>query len=225
MAQLRARREVLLWSLSLYAAWIATWSLYTALNRDGYTAARESATWWWLAAKVIVWCTPVVCLVARKRQSILTFLGLNHVRGLGRGVAGTLLFGLAIVLIDASVPGRWPTPARIGSSSLTVLGVLLLLNPMLEEVLFRGYALRKLVEAGSSFWRANLEAALLFTLLHLPGWLFQGRHALECAVMGLQVAALGFVFGAVRGREGTLWSSVLIHVVNNAWHEGWFLLA
>jgi membrane protease YdiL (CAAX protease family) len=96
---------------------------------------------------------------------------------------------------------------------------------LLEEVLFRGYALRALEEAGVSFWRANLEAAALFALLHLPGWLFQGHTLTDCLALAAQVGFLGFLFGAVRAGGATLWSSVVFHALNNAWRGGWLLLA
>ena len=142
-----------------------------------------------------MWFAPVWLLIARRKRPLLDWLGLDHARGLGRGVAATLAFVLAVALVDAAVPGRWPSRPDLAGASLQVLFVIAFVGPTLEEVLFRGYALRALAEAGSSFWRANLEATFLFTLLHVPGWLFQGRSVTECATLGANVALLGLLFG------------------------------
>lgn len=220
-----ARREVLLRAIALYVSWTATWIAYHEAGAIWPEATHRYATWWWLGAKLAVWCVPVWFLIARRGLLPFDWLGLSHLRGLGRGLAGTLVLVVVLMLVDALVPGRWPSRADLATTSLSALVVIAFVSPALEEVLFRGYALHRLTEAGSSYWSANLEAAMLFAVLHVPGWLFQGRSLVECATLGVNIVLLGFVFGAARAGGATLWSSVLVHVANNAWHGGWILLA
>ena len=62
----------------------------------------------------------------------------------------------------------WPSP---GFALVNVLVV----APLFEEVVFRGFFLRELQESHVAFWPANITAALMFLGLHLPGWYFVGR--------------------------------------------------
>jgi len=224
LAQRVTRRDALFWAAALYAAWTATWSVYRYAETTWPHPVQEYTTWLWLGAKLCVWYAPVHWLISRRKRRPAHFLGLDHARGLGRGIVITFVFLLGVALIDALIPGRWPSPPILRAADLPSALMIMLISPALEEVLFRGYALQTLIEAGIPFWRANIEAALLFALLHVPGWLFQGRAASECAALGVNVALLGFIFGAVRTGGRTLWSSIFMHIANNAWHAGVLVL-
>ena len=47
-------------------------------------------------------------------------------------------------------------------------------------------------------------------------------QGVDAVVLGqfAQTALLGFGFGLVRGREGSLWAPIAVHVANNAWSTG-----
>jgi membrane protease YdiL (CAAX protease family) len=94
--------------------------------------------------------------------------------------------------------------------------------PILEETVFRGFALRYLKGCGLRFWRANVLCTLAFTALHLPGWIFMrgfdGAVLTDCC----WVTCFGFVLGAVAWRLPSLWAPILVHAVNNAWSAGLF---
>ena len=219
-------REVLLWAALLYAAWTGTWLVYeAAATAHPMLRAHEPATLWWNACKLVVWLAPVLLLVWRRRgdERLVSWLGLDHVRGLGRGALAMVGIVAIFAAIDAAVPGRWPTPPSAPHAWHLVL-LIGVLGPFLEEVLFRGYALRAFQEGGSGFWRANLESAVLFALLHVPGWLFMGQSPGWALAMTPQIIFSGFLIGAFRARGGSLWAAVLMHIVNNAWSGGWFLV-
>ena len=79
-----------------------------------------------------------------------------------------MLFGIgfAAVSLGADVATRhfgWPAA---GFALVNVLVV----APLFEEVVFRGFFLRQLQDTHVAFWPANITAALMFLGLHLPGW-------------------------------------------------------
>lgn len=80
-----------------------------------------------------------------------------------------------------------------------------LLAPIVEEMVFRGAILRKLLEAfqGRRAWIAIVLSALLFALAH--GNIAQGIHAF----------IIGLVFGWMYMRTGSIIPGVVFHWVNN----------
>ena len=84
-----------------------------------------------------------------------------------------------------------------------------------EEVLFRGFLLRK-AWALMGFWPANVLTAGLFAAIHWPGWLASGGLRAELAMMSLSVFAVGLLLGNVLKLTGSLWPCVLVHILNNA---------
>jgi uncharacterized protein len=224
--QLVRRSEVFGWALALYSTWTLVWIAYQYASPRWLFLRQDShAALWWHTCKFILWLLPVWALLRRRRVPILTWLGLNQTNGLNRGLLLTAIFLLVVVLIDSIVPGQWPQPAKFQQDQVVIILLISIWGPLLEEVLFRGYALGALQEAGSTFWRANAESTVLFALLHFPGWLFTGHSLPDCLQLGLRIGVLGFLFGALRVRNASIWSSIVIHVVNNAWRGGWFLLA
>ena len=79
---------------------------------------------------------------------------------------------------------------------------LVVVAPFAEEVLFRGYLLGKLRKHGP-LWLAVLITSALFALVH-----FQWNVALD-------VFALSLVLCALRVISGSLWPSILLHMLKN----------
>ena len=149
--------------------------------------------------------------------------------GIGRllGLAGWALGGLAVAVAvsvaamfaNAALAGEATAPqdalvalyqALDAPADLAVLvTTIVLLAPVFEELLFRGFlyrALRDLLTPGG----AMVASALVFALIHLqPGNL-------------LPLAALGFVLAWLYERSGTLWAPILVHAT---WNLGGVLYA
>ena len=123
-----------------------------------------------------------------------------------------LWFGFVIGYVRAAAAFGWriePQPmleqvARdgVGAATLPILFGGVLLAPLVEEILFRGYLLGTLRLALPS-WPAQLLTAALFGLVH--GW----NYALPIAVLGL-------LFGWLRQRHDALAPAILAHAVHNA---------
>ncbi|MBL8729209.1 MAG: CPBP family intramembrane metalloprotease [Planctomycetes bacterium] len=89
-----------------------------------------------------------------------------------------------------AAPEVWPT----------ILGIVVV-GPLAEEVLFRGYLFTALVTTLPA-WVAHGATAVLFGL----------AHGLDYA---LPIAVLALLFGWLRARHRALWPPVLAHMVHN----------
>ncbi|MBP9667231.1 CPBP family intramembrane metalloprotease [Candidatus Saccharibacteria bacterium] len=85
---------------------------------------------------------------------------------------------------------------------------LVVLAPLAEELLFRGYLLGKL-QTKMPAYVAVVVTALAFGGLHLPADHIQWT-------VGLDTFALGIVLGTLRVYTGSIWASVLLHGLKNA---------
>ncbi len=150
-------------------------------------------------------------------SELLAELGLTRFPRLHRdlwfaaALAAGVVFWSALALLGAPRSPHAPTPMQAFS--------LLLWQPLLEELVFRGLVQGQLAHsaAGRRSWLgfslANVLTSLLFSGLHL--W----RHALWWAV-GTFVPSL--LFGFFRDRHASVYPSVLLHAYYNT---GYFLTA
>lgn len=90
--------------------------------------------------------------------------------------------------------------------------VLVVFAPLGEELLFRGYFLGKLSERVSK-WLAVFVTALVFGLLHLPGFTESGV-VLQWGAAA-DTFAMGLTAGVLRMLSGSIWAGVLLHAIKN----------
>jgi membrane protease YdiL (CAAX protease family) len=142
-------------------------------------------------------------------NSLFDDLGLSWPQSgsLGWRFVGTLAIGAAI---GAVIGLQTPDPVATG---WVVLASLLLWQPFVEELLFRGLIQGYLArtesgartKAGISL--ANIATSCVFALVHLvhqpPAW-------------ALAVFFPSLLFGYFRDRTGSIWPSLLLHVIFNA---------
>lgn len=90
---------------------------------------------------------------------------------------------------------------------------LTILAPIAEELLFRGYLfgkVRKVVSAKVTIFLT----ALLFSSLHLVGFLANGDFQLQWNVM-IDTFILAIGLGLLREYTGSIWAGVLVHTIKN----------
>lgn len=198
------------WLASLYGGWLVAWLVFPGLQ-DPLAAAV-----WWTGAKLVVWLVPLF-FFARAIPLSAGALRLNHARrlplALGVGVAW-----IALNALGDSLLGRTPAPA-LTPGVLSACFV----APFAEELVFRGFAFAWLEKLGFGFWRVNVSCAVLFALLHLPGWAFTQGLGLGLLPQLGQAALLGFGFGLLRKGDASLWAPIAVHFANNAWSQGLIL--
>jgi membrane protease YdiL (CAAX protease family) len=92
---------------------------------------------------------------------------------------------------------------------------LVVVAPIAEEVLMRGYLYGKLRKDMSSV-SAILLSALLFALLHLGfGTSEQGGFAITQWNVALNILPLGIILATLRETTGSVWAGVLLHMLKN----------
>ncbi|MDP1827927.1 MAG: type II CAAX endopeptidase family protein [Archangium sp.] len=202
------------WFALLFGAWVGAWFLFRLLEpRFAPLQKPLGATAWWTAAKLVIWIAPVV-LLTRRIPLAPGALRLGHLRG----VPLALIVAVGWVALNAagdSLLGRTPAPALdVGVLSACFIA------PFVEELVFRGFAFAWLEQLGLRFWKANLVCAVLFAVMHLPGWLFMQGFSVGLLAQLAQTALLGFGFGVLRRDGASLWAPFSVHLANNAWSTG-----
>ena len=90
----------------------------------------------------------------------------------------------------------------LGSALLVIAGAVVL-APVVEEAVFRGFFQGQLEIGYRDATKAVLFSSLLFMLLHFNPW------------WGMQIYIFGMVLGYLAWRTGSIWPSVTVHGVNN----------
>ena len=130
--------------------------------------------------------------------------------------AGILVF-LLWIAVDRWTGATAPMPAALGGASaairdgwigLRILGAVFTV-PLAEELAFRGFVLRRLVDADfdsvlfrSTTWLAVLGSSALFGLMHGQRWMLG--------------TAAGMIYALLLRRTGRMGDAVVAHAVTNA---------
>lgn len=175
--------------------------------------------WWPALATVLVCVIPLCCLRAGNRVPWLRPVAPWWRRG--RGSVGLLVFGLVTVVLAGAALATWaaivrpePAPYLLGLQGLPLwlgtLGVVgfALVNPIWEEVLFRGVVLEELAKVWGTT-AAVITQAVLFGLAHWAGF--------PSGWVGMAMAAAwGLALGVIRVRSGGIALTYAVHVCANA---------
>ncbi len=133
-----------------------------------------------------------------------------------------LLSALMLAGVKAIVPGFSVDQAQsIGYSNLSDQGSMLLaflmlvvIAPVVEEALFRGYLYGKL-RKGLGLIASILLVSAAFAALHLPGANDSGAFQWQWNV-ATDVFALSIVLCILRETTGSIWAGILLHMTKNA---------
>jgi membrane protease YdiL (CAAX protease family) len=122
---------------------------------------------WLLLLVMILWIYFVekrtITSIGWKKLTVKTILV-----GLGLGLVLFIVFGIANVVIQKlGLELNQEIAQMISSKSLPVLFLLVLRAAVVEEVLYRGYAIERINELTNSKWVAGLVPLIMFMLVHL----------------------------------------------------------
>lgn len=211
---------------AIFAVWTlrATWlyrideQLALPITRAGYSNA----------VKVLLWLAPAAIYSAaigrgRARRSLRGSFGLATDVGLRTWLhclLVTLGFLLAVASVDMTVGHKKLSTAKLLDPSLgpeewlacTVLQFLV--SPLIEELFFRGFLLRTMLE-GRSLWTATLFNSFLFVGIHWPFWLSHRESWSLFASHSFGVFCFSLVACWLYHRARTVWPPTLAHVLNN----------
>jgi membrane protease YdiL (CAAX protease family) len=184
---------------------------------------------YFMGAEIIVWLLPVLWLASAAASTshadargALAWLTLRPLRGGTALVAAAAWFAVQLC-VSRLERGVWLPPVRLAYGPIGAISTLVL-GPLFEEILFRGFALRSLREAGTRPFAAVALSSLAWVGLHAPGWLFHAFHDARplapAAHDAVAIALLGLVLGALQLRTRALLVPVAVHIVHNVWNEG-----
>ncbi|GAB1640035.1 CPBP family intramembrane glutamic endopeptidase [Krasilnikovia sp. MM14-A1259] len=207
------RGRIAVFFAGFIALWVMAWLVAQAAGWTGATA-------YWAAAKVAVWMVYPAAFWRAPLREQLAFIGLRR-RDLRRGLlwgAGAAAVWVGLAIAVAPLRGQHLAPVPPAADFLYAV----LLTPVCEEWLYRGYLLPTITGTGVLFWRANLVTSVLFVAVHLVGWAFQGTlPANALSVYPVSILVLSLVLGYLRHRTGSLLAPILLHVGNNAVNLWW----
>ncbi len=134
---------------------------------------------------------------------------------IGYSVAGYVIYFIAaavvINIVAKLVPGFNADQAQdIGFTSVYGLEraaafiVLVVIAPIVEETIFRGFLFGKLRQHKMPLWPAILVVSVLFGLAH-------GQWN-----VGIGTFILSIIMCYLREMTGSIWAGVLVHMINNA---------
>ena len=115
----------------------------------------------------------------------------------------SILLTMVLPLIVGATEHYQATVGTLFETSPLTLLYVVLLSPLGEELIFRGLTLQFGRRAMPALF-ANMIQAVLFGLYH---WNL---------VQGIYAFVMGFVFGVVVIKLGSLWTAIIMHVVLNA---------
>lgn len=145
----------------------------------------------------------LMAMVCLYRSAGLGIDSLGH----GLGLPAVLSAVSAGVLLQAVSIGAIALLSKVDTGATVAITLpyllrLAVIDPLAEELCFRGVSLTALERSGLPFWAANLIQAALFAAFHFN--IVQSAYALAC----------GLVLGGLRQRDGIA-SSAIAHCACN----------
>lgn len=159
---------------------------------------------------------PIYLWARRSKTDLKQFFRLNPVSKVSLLAAVPLSLGLTILTDEMDRIAQMVLPApgefakiqemmRISGpfSAFFIIGVVVLIAPLVEELIFRGFFQRILEYRFRDITKAVLYSALAFALIHFNPWWV------------VQIYIIGVFLGYVAWRTNSIWVSFVIHAINN----------
>jgi len=89
-------------------------------------------------------------------------------------------------------------------SAIFIIGVVIIIAPFVEEIIFRGFFQRILEYRLQDITKAVLYSALTFAIIHFNPW------------WAVQIYIIAVFMGYVAWRTNSIWIPFIIHAINNA---------
>ena len=181
---------------TLYEGGLLDWLGLTTATPQGVAVAKLSESLWRVAAILVL-----MGIVGAGRNSL--YLGRGKiVRGLAIGAAGFVGFA-ALAFVPLLIQGTMSVNKLLSLAPWILIFVLS--NGFMEELLYRGLFLQR-YEAFLGKGLANILAAVVFTLVHLP--VTYVADVLQFLVI---LFPLALIWGYLTQKTNSLWGSALFH--------------
>lgn len=198
----------------LMVLWVAAWVLKLAITGHmAFFATPGGNFLYWTLAKVLIWILPSLWLVRRSGRKVRS---LFHFHLWRKYIPWGCAIGGFLVALNAA--GHFMKRIPLLPSELTFpLINVIVIAPVFEEFTMRG-AIYTALRERHSFLLANSVTALLFVLLHCPGWYFMGSlwTNLTTPLGGaLAIYFIGWLCGLAAERGKSVLAAMIVHFANN----------
>lgn len=210
-------------SLQLSLFLVSFFFLWTLRVTLFYAVDESIASPTWRAAysnllKLVVWVLPAAAFVYVLRSAPpAKYLGLSVWPSRRNWLlcnSVTVAFLLAVTLFETTVRKKCFSTAIFSSLPVTLLLLQLLLPPLLEELLFRGFLMTELL-ALLPLHRALALTSLLFAGIHMPYWLAHGATTRAVVINGGAAFVFSVLAGWLFAKTASIWPSTCAHIANN----------
>lgn len=170
-ADIRHRRLGVVGLLALLALVVLPLGRWLAPDGDLVSRLAREAVWWAIGALVLLW-------VRRVEHLPFASIGLRGLspRGIGWGVAAALAMIVSFMATYALIfPAFGLSMNQAAVASITHVPLWLQTATMLragvvEEIVFRGYAIERIEALTGSRWAAGLLSSGVFIAVHIGSW-------------------------------------------------------
>lgn len=196
----------------------------SGLTADDIQSSLAQNHWLYLVFVISVESLIVVATVTIMRQRYVTFKALGYgrlrLKYLGYAVLGYLSVFIANVFVVAVIAKLVPSfdtaqqqelglSVQQGDNPLPLFIALVLIPPLVEEFIMRGFLFTNL-RAKLSFWWAAVAVSLLFGLAHIT----QASDGLFLVgALNFFVLSIGLCY--LREKTSSIWPSVGVHMLQN----------
>ena len=207
------KKQTLLSIFSLYFFILVVWSFY----RYSFSLPE------WLEEVIIkplIWLTPTFLLVLYQEKKPLSSIGLslsNFFKNIYFGWGLGALFAFEGLIVNSiKYRGLLFIPVGLSIFDLMIMILISLATAFSEELVFRGFILKRLNEITKNALISNLISAVLFSLIHLPIAIFVLKYDLSSLTSYLfLMLVLGIADGFVFDLTGTIVAPTISHALWN----------
>ena len=207
-------KKVAIIFIIIMIAWVGAWNIWLVLNNNFEIFSNECIGFiYWTIAKIIIWILPALWLMQKTDCKVGEIFRVSSWRK-------CLIWGIGLgsVLVLTSIGGNWLNNSLSMPNPMSFTFVnAVIIAPVFEEFLMRG-AIMKALRKKHRFVLANSVTAVLFVILHFPGWYYTGSllSNLSSVTSGaLAIFVIGWLCGLATEKGETVIAGIIVHTLNN----------
>ena len=197
--------------IALICVWIIAWIVKIQLDKIAGKTDLGSFIYW-TTAKLLIWIAPALWLIRLSGRNLKQVFNLpNYKRWLLWGAGVGLILALPGMILNY-VKGTSILQNQFDYGLVNAL----VISPIFEELLIHGAIMGNL-QMGYSFMCSNLISALMFVMLHLPGWYFMGTFISNLTRIDgvISIFVIGLMCGYAVKRSNSVLGGMIAHFINN----------
>lgn len=192
----------------LFAFWVIRISLLPVIDEQ----APNDFVQFYISnyLRLLFWVIPLTLILLSRVAEWPRLFGIIPLRGIDILSVSLLVIELVIaILLDVRFQ-----PAAITDQVWAKVGSYIIVAPLVEEIVFRGYLFPEISRYTGTIWGALLSSAL-FTLIHFPYWIYREFSAEIFLYQSLFIFGFGLLMCLLVKVTKSLMPAFAIHGLNN----------